>query len=95
VIVIARKRLSFGVYDSSRGLTTDTHSTWRQGSLPGVLLELNKLAAFTRVDSENHALLTMAGLTAVEPHRVRVFHSELGSREGFLVFCDWHTDRTN
>ena len=68
---------------------------WSQGSLPGVLLELNKLATFARVDSENHALLAMASLTAVEPNRVRVFHSELRPREGLLVFCDWHTERAN
>ena len=68
---------------------------WSQGCFPGVLLEFNKLATLSRVDSENHALLTMAALLAVEPHRVRVFHSVLCPREGLLVFCHWHTDRTN
>jgi hypothetical protein len=49
---------------------------WSQGGFPGVLLEFHQLATFTRVDSENHALLAMASLPTVEPHRVRVFHSE-------------------
>ena len=68
---------------------------WSQGCFPGVLLEFNKLATLSRVDSENHALLTMASLLAVEPHWVRVFHSVLCPREGLLVFCHWHADRTN
>jgi len=68
---------------------------WCQGRFPGILLEFNKLATLSRVDRENHALLAMAGLLAVEPHRVRVFHSVLCPREGLLVFCHWHTDRTN
>ena len=68
---------------------------WCQRCLPGILLEFNKLATLSRVDSENHALLTMASLLAVEPHRVRVFNSVLCPREGLLVFCHWHTDRTN
>jgi len=68
---------------------------WCQGCLPGILLEFNKLATLSRVDRENHALLTVASLLAVEPHRVRVFHSVLCPREGLLVFCHWHTDRTN
>ena len=66
-----------------------------QGCLPGVLLELNELAALTRVDSEDHALLAVASLAAVEPHRVRVLHSEIGPRERLLVFSHWHTNRTN
>jgi len=67
---------------------------WSQGCFPGVLLEFNKLATLSRVDRENHALLAMAGLLAVEPHRVRVFHSVLCTREGLLVFCHWYADRT-
>jgi len=63
---------------------------WCQGRFPGILLEFNKLATLSRVDRENHALLAMARLLAVEPHRVRVFHSELCPREGLLVFCHWH-----
>jgi len=68
---------------------------WSQGSFPGVLLEFNKLATLSRIDRENHALLAVTSLLAVEPHRVRVFHSEMCPREGLLVFCHWHTDRTN
>ena len=68
---------------------------WSQGCFPGVLLEFNKLATLSRVDGENHALLAMTSLLAVEPHRVCVFHSEVCPREGLLVFCHWHTDRTN
>ena len=68
---------------------------WCQGCFPRVLLEFNKLAILSRVDGKNHALLAMASLLAVKPHRVRVFHSELCPREGLLVFCHWHTDRTN
>jgi len=68
---------------------------WCQRCLPGILLEFNKLATLSRVDRENHALLTMASLLAVEPHRVRVFHSELCPGEGLLVFCHWHAGRTN
>jgi hypothetical protein len=49
---------------------------WGQGSFPGVLLEFNELATLSRVDSENHALLAMPSLPAVEPHWVRVLHSE-------------------
>ena len=68
---------------------------WCQGRFPGILLEFNKLATLSRVDGENHALLAMSSLLAVEPHRVRVFHSVLCPREGLLVFCHWHTDRAN
>jgi len=68
---------------------------WCQGCLPGILLEFNKPATLSRVDSENHALLAMSSLLAVEPHWIRVFHSELCTREGLLVFCHWHADRTN
>ena len=68
---------------------------WCQGCFPRVLLEFNKLATLSRVDGENHALLAMASLLAVEPHWVHVFHSVLGPWEGLLVFCHWHTDRTN
>ena len=67
---------------------------WCQGCFPGVLLEFHKLATLSRVDGENHALLAMASLPAVEPHRVRVFHGELCPREGLLVFCHWHAERT-
>ena len=49
---------------------------WRQGSFPGVLLEFNQLATLSRVDGEYHALLAMPSLPTVEPHRVRVLHSE-------------------
>ena len=83
--------------------TTATHSTaagatlcrWSQGCFPGVLLEYHQLAAFSRVDSENHALLAMPVLLTIEPHRVRVYHSELYLRERWHVFCHRHTDRTN
>jgi len=68
---------------------------WCQGRFPGILLEFNKLATLSRVDRENHALLAMSSLLAVEPHRVRVFHSVLCPREGLLVFRHWHTDRAN
>ena len=86
-----------------RYLTTTAHSTaagatlrgWCQGSIPGVLLELNELATLTRVDSKDHALLTVASLATVEPHRVRVLHSELCPGEGLLVFSHWHAERKN
>ena len=74
---------------------SDTLRIWGQGRLPGILLEFNELAALTGVDSVDHALLAVARLAAVEPHRVRVFHSELYPREGLLIFSHRHTERTN
>ena len=97
MIVNGRERLPVDVYNTLRQRRStaagETLRIWSQGSLPGVLLEFNKLATFARVDSENHALLAMPSLLAVEPHRVHVFHSELCPREGLLVFCDWHTEK--
>jgi len=94
MIVNGRERLPIDVYDTSHQQRfTAAGGALRicsQGGLPGVLLEFNELATFARVDSENHALLAMPSLAAVEPHRVRVFHSVLHPREGFLVFCNWH-----
>ena len=65
-----------------------------QGCFPGVLLKFHEFATLSRVDGENHSLLAVTGLAAVEPHWVRVFHGELRAREGLLVFGHWHTDRT-
>ena len=73
----------------------ETLRIWCQGCLPGVLLEFNKLAALSRVDSKDHAFLAVASLATVEPHRVRVLHSKLYPRERLLVFGHWHTERTN
>ena len=67
-----------------------------QKSFQGVVLEFHQLATFSRVDSENHALLAMPSLPAtVESHRVRVFIGELCSRERLHVFGHWHTEKTN
>jgi len=94
MIVNERERLSINIYDTSQQRRStaggETPRIWSQGGLPRVLLEFNKLATFSGVDSENHALLAMPGLLTVEPHWVRVFHSELCPREGLLVFSYWH-----
>ena len=73
---------------------TGRRGRWCQGCFPGVLLKFHEFATLSRVNGENHALLAVTGLAAVEPHWVRVFHGELRPREGLLVFSHWHTDRT-